>query len=247
LAKGDIDGTYRVLVRRIAGKEPASEMIVEWLSRPKTADDKPRVVARQAIIATDEPSPIYAPIISENNEGVTLTWTAIIRDSYGPGKRFCEAKLLADGTYKVTQDCNWPGSACYPPKSERQIIGPEPLTAELRSSAQRAGVPFFDEGEFNVEKFTYIGEVVRPSGKRWNVAFLGTEWGQACRYTSRFLVFTPEKEYLGQYYGTNTPVRVDGDTVYFESEPGEGSKLQFTDEGPPKGAWLGGDNPEFHR
>jgi hypothetical protein len=58
-------------------------------------------------------------------------------------------------------------SPCYPGKSERLLIGQEPLTSQLSSSAAKGGVSFFPHGEFNIEKFSYLGVVSSPSGKTW--------------------------------------------------------------------------------
>lgn len=133
--------------------------------------------------------------------------------------------------------------------SERSLIGPAPLTAKLRTAAAQRKDILLGQGQFDAETFRYLGEVRRPSGKRWHVAYLETTWGTSCRSTPRLLVYSADLKYLGQYshFGPRL-LRLEGDTIHFDGvEPAEGGKIQFSDQGPPKKAYVDGQSLTFYR
>ncbi|HEV2112374.1 MAG TPA: hypothetical protein VGT99_13530 [Gammaproteobacteria bacterium] len=134
-------------------------------------------------------------------------------------------------------------SDCSTGKSQRNLAGPEPATKDLRAAAEAGGAIFFEKGKFDTEDFTYLGEVVSPSGKRWFIVYLDTTWGLACRATKRLLVFNADRKYLGQYYAVPEPTKISGDTVFFDTE--DGNTIKFTDSGPPKTAQIDGDDAAF--
>lgn len=140
-------------------------------------------------------------------------------------------------------------ASCDTGRSARSLIGPAPLTAKLRTAAAQAPDIFFRQGEFDAETFRYLGEVRRPSGKRWHVVFLETTWGTTCRSTPRLLVYSADLKYLGQYshFGARS-FRLEGDTIHLDdAEPSEGDKIQFSDQGPPREAHVDGENLTFYR
>jgi hypothetical protein len=149
--------------------------------------------------------------------------------------------LLAAGLFMPIA-CFSSDAGCVRAHGERVTRGPEPLTNQLRVAAKAAGVEFFADGQFSVEKFTYIGKITVKSGKSWYAALLGTEWGEACRYTPRLLIFSMNREYLWQYSHFNPkPTKIAGNAIYFDSDPKSGNVIRFTMEGPPKKVLLDGD------
>ncbi|HEV7816713.1 MAG TPA: hypothetical protein VGP06_16635 [Janthinobacterium sp.] len=132
--------------------------------------------------------------------------------------------------------------------SVRYLAGPEPLASELHSIAQQVSGVFFARGDFDEERFTYVGAVHTAGGKTWHVAFLHTVWGTSCRSTSRLLVFSSDKRFVGQYAGLAVrPFRVDADSIIFDTPADQGNRLTFTAEGPPLRAQFGGEHVDLSK
>ncbi len=134
--------------------------------------------------------------------------------------------------------------------SVRYLAGPEPMASELHSVAQQVPGLFFGRGDFDEERFTYVGAVRTAGGKVWHVAYLNTVWGATCRATSRLLIFAADRSFAGQYAGLIVrPFRIDADTIIFDAPPGATNgltfRLTFTDDGPPLKANVGGDYTVF--
>ena len=108
---------------------------------------------------------------------------------------------------------------------------------------------FFKNGEFDKERFAYIGLIKVPSGQSWHIAFLETIWGCSCRHTPRLLVFSSDAHYIGQYSHFNgRQFVVDGDAIIFNDiAPEEGNRIQFTEDGPPARVWIDGESPNFYK
>jgi hypothetical protein len=127
------------------------------------------------------------------------------------------------------------------------LIGKTPITSELRNSAVKAGVVFFKDGEFYEETFLYIGEVVQDHSKKWHVAQLKTIWGNSCRGTSRLLIFSEDKKYIGEYSHYDAiPIRIENNQIIFDATPESGNSIIFDEEGPPKKVRINGDFLEFY-
>jgi hypothetical protein len=130
--------------------------------------------------------------------------------------------------------------------SVRYLAGPEPVASELHAVAQQVPGLFFGRGDFDEERFTYVGAVRTGGGKVWHVAYLSTVWGTSCRATSRLLIFAADKSFVGQYAGMLArPFRIDADSIIFDAPPGAADRLTFrltfTEDGPPLKANFGGD------
>lgn len=138
---------------------------------------------------------------------------------------------------------------CSPERSLRRVIGPETVTTELRRSAEDTTDVFFNKGEFDEERFSYVGRIKLPSGKSWHVVLLETIWGCSHRSTPRLLIFSSENRYIGQYsHFTGRRPRIEGDAIVFDDIAADvGNKISFADTGPPPQIWLDGENPQFYK
>jgi len=130
--------------------------------------------------------------------------------------------------------------------SVRYLAGEEPMASELHSVAQQVPGLFFGRGDFDEERFSYVGAVHAAGGKLWHVAYLNTVWGSACRATSRLLIFGADMHFVGQYAGLIVrPFRIDADSIVFDAPPGAPKgltfRLTFNADGPPLKANFGGD------
>jgi hypothetical protein len=146
-------------------------------------------------------------------------------------------------------------ATCGSNRSESKLLGPEPLTQELRTAASVGENIFFKKGSFEEEKFSFLG-TVKVGARSWHVVYLTTIWasaGGSCRATPRLLVFGSDKKYLGQYSHFNAiPIRVDKDAIVFDVSDKvsriKATSVHFTDAGPPTSAYIEGDGPyEFWR
>ena len=146
-------------------------------------------------------------------------------------------------------------ASCGSNRSESKLLGPEPLTRDLRASASVGQSIFFEKGSFEEENFSFLG-TVKVGGGSWHVVYLMTIWasaGGSCRSTPRLLVFGSDKKYLGQYSHFNaTPIGVEKDAIVFDVSDRVGqikaTLVHFTDTGPPASAYIEGDGPyEFWR
>jgi len=106
------------------------------------------------------------------------------------------------------------------------------MASELHSVAQQVPGLFFGRGDFDEERFSYVGAVHAAGGKLWHVAYLNTVWGSACRATSRLLIFGADMHFVGQYAGL---------IVRPGAPKGLTFRLTFNADGPPLKANFGGD------
>ncbi len=130
--------------------------------------------------------------------------------------------------------------ACTPGRSKRVLHGPQPLVAELRHAVPTSADVLFPDGEFMLEDFSYVGRVDNGS-HAWQLAHLTTVWGQACRATSRLLVFDDQRRYLGNFAGVPAPSSVAGARVEFEGA----DPVLFDGSTPPTQVRVDGEVHEF--
>jgi len=75
-----------------------------------------------------------------------------------------------------------------------------------------------------------------------------TRGGGALHGAQRLLVFERMGEslrYLGQYGVSAAPVAIKGKKVLFDAPPETGNEIVFGPDGPPREAWIDGENPVF--
>lgn len=140
-------------------------------------------------------------------------------------------------------------AGCQPQRGLRTMIGPEPITAQLRVAVETTTDLLFNTGRFDEERFNYIGLISFPSGGSWHVVLLETIWGCSHRSTPRLLIFSSSASYLGQYsHAIGRKPRIEGKNVVFDDiAPGAGDRILFSESGPPAHAWIDGENPEFYK
>lgn len=133
---------------------------------------------------------------------------------------------------------------CHNTNEQRIVVGSEPTASTLYSRIRNIDLGAWKNGFWD-ETFTYVGDAHTHAGKTYKVGFLRTVWGESCRATLRLFIFDDSNNYLGQYYGImSAPTKIVGATLYFPFKPEEGNTLDL-EKGPPKRAWLDGDNPEW--
>ena len=138
------------------------------------------------------------------------------------------------------------GTGCDTNAQKRVVVGPKPTANLLYTAIRNVDEGAWKDG-FDIETFTYVGNVLTKSGTTYKIGFLETVWGESCRATNRLLIFDAQNKYLGQYYGIDTDptkIQIRKGVLSFPFESKDGNKLDL-DEGPPAKAWLDGDNPEW--
>ena len=135
-----------------------------------------------------------------------------------------------------------PGGCCDDGASIRRLHGPRARLIQLINSARSSGdSPFWKSGEFHSEDVYYVGRTTNAKQVSFQIVWMTTSWGQACRGTDRLLVFDSDNHLLGNYYGvSDRPNRVDGSTLYFPFDPAHGNVVSFSGEHPPPRIWLDG-------
>lgn len=152
------------------------------------------------------------------------------------------AVALAAGCFSASA-----GAGCDTNAQKRLVVGPKPTADVLYAHLHEVDMGAWDDG-FSEETFTYIGEVHTKAGKTYKIGYLSTEWGEACRATNRLYIFDGENRPLGHYYGIGIDPRkiiINGTTLKLPLDPNSGNTLDL-ENGPPKEAWLDGDNPEWN-
>lgn len=135
-----------------------------------------------------------------------------------------------------------PGGCCDDGASIRRLHGPRSRLIQLMKSARSSGdSPFWKSGGFHSEDVYYVGRITNAKQVSFQIVWMTTSWGQACRGTNRLLVFDSDDHFLGSYYGvSDRPNRVDGSTLYFPFDPAHGNVVSFSGEHPPPRIWLDG-------
>ncbi len=144
-----------------------------------------------------------------------------------------------------------PGTAlagCDAGRSVRALSGPEPLTTDLRKSAEAGGVELFADGDFDREEFNYIGPLTLKNGTHLHVAQVETTWGESCRLTRRVLLYSDRLAYLGQYGGVSEPaVGTEADAILFRNPAGGTDRVVVAGPEPPKAIELDGQLHDFYK
>jgi hypothetical protein len=133
---------------------------------------------------------------------------------------------------------------CHSTREKRTVIGSEPTASILYAKIRDIYMGSWKSGFWD-ETFTYVGDTHTQDGKTYKIGYLVTIWGESCRATRRLFVFDHNNDYLGQYYGIMlAPTKIVGATLYFPFKAEDGNTLSL-EAGPPKQAWLDGENPEW--
>jgi hypothetical protein len=91
-----------------------------------------------------------------------------------------------------------------------------------------------------------MGEIRTDRREYSIVYYVRSENGGARHGAQRLLVFeraANSLRYLGQYSVTAAPVAVRGNKILFDNP--NGNEITFGTDGPPRKAWIDGENPAF--
>lgn len=135
---------------------------------------------------------------------------------------------------------------CHSDSEKRIVAGQQSTASTLYAHIQHIDMGSWDK-DFWDETFTYIGDAHTKSGVTYKIGFLETIWGESCRATLRLFIFDIRNKYLGQYYGIEVKgkdIKINGAALLFPFDASEGNTLDL-ENGPPKRAWLDGDNPSW--
>ena len=136
---------------------------------------------------------------------------------------------------------------CGPDLEKQIVVGQQPTAGTLYTHIQHVEMGAVDK-DFWDETFTYIGDAHTKSGVTYKIGFLEVIWGQSCRATQRLFIFDKDNKYLGQYYGIEVDakdIKISGAVLHFPFDANDGNTLDL-ENGPPKQAWLDGDNPRWY-
>lgn len=94
------------------------------------------------------------------------------------------------------------------------------LAFQLYDAAQKVPSGAWKTGEFNKEKFTYLGDF-KTHDRALHVTFLETMWGASCRQTTRLMFWDKNHKLLGQYVGVEKPTMIANNTLLipYEDQP----------------------------
>lgn len=112
--------------------------------------------------------------------------------------------ILLLSTFAESQEC--------PNKSVRKVEGEEPIASNLYKAAKKTYMGAWEDGEFNTETFSYIGELKYENVKLY-VTYLHTVWGPSCRATLRLMFWNTELKQVGQYVSIDKPHIIAEDTL----------------------------------
>lgn len=104
---------------------------------------------------------------------------------------------------------------CSDGASIRRFVGPKKNTQALWLSLRGTKVPLWSKGEFHDQEFRIMGTA--GSANQFQLVLFTTTWGQACRATTRLLVFDRANRFLGMYSGLDTPVTLAGGQIQLGS------------------------------
>ncbi len=99
-------------------------------------------------------------------------------------------------------------SDCSDGASIRRFVGPEKTTQSLWLALHETKVPLWSQGEFHDQEFRLLGAA--GATDQFQFVLFTTTWGQACRATTRLLVFDRANRFLGMYSGLDTLVGLIG-------------------------------------
>jgi|GEM_PF-4905734 len=130
--------------------------------------------------------------------------------------------------------------ACAPGASRVLVNGPQPVVSLLLAAIPPSAGVRFAPGTFDSEQVDYVGPVPKDR-VAWQLLHITTTWGEACRATTRLLVFDRAGNYLGNYYGVARPDRVIGDRILFPT----GEEIRFDGAEPPARLFVDGEAFSF--